>query len=98
MAGTKEKSGGARIGAGRPRREPEFINVLATSNPVAFLTSVMNSSDTDTRLRVDAAKALMPYLYAKKREGGKKEEQANAAKKASTGRFGLRPPPPKLVR
>ena len=44
-------------------------------------------------LRIDAAKALMPYLYQRKGETGKKEEQQETAKKVSSGRFAASPPP-----
>jgi len=47
----------------------------------------MNDADAGARVRIEAAKALMPYLYGKKGEGGKKEEQRAAAEKASQGRF-----------
>ena len=42
--------------------------------------------------RVDAAKALMPYIHARKGEAGKKE-QRNEAAKGVAGRFSTAAPP-----
>lgn len=55
--------------------------------------AVMNDADAGARVRIEAAKALMPYLYGKKGEGGKKEEQRSAAEKAGKGRFAPASPP-----
>ena len=96
MAGVKGRSGGQRMGAGRPKNEAVKLNLPASTDPQAFLLAVMNDTGSDAKLRVDAAKALMPFIHAKKGEGGKKEEAANAAKKAGTGKF--KPgSPPRLV-
>lgn len=70
-----------------------------TDDPLVFLTSVMNHSKVDGKLRVDAAKALLPFKHKKVGEQakeGKKEQRANAAKEAGAGRFGSAQPP-KLV-
>jgi phage terminase small subunit len=48
----------------------------------------MNGGETDAKLRIDAAKALMPYHHKRLGEAGKKEQAAEAASKASTGKFG----------
>ena len=98
MAGAKGKSGGARNGAGRPKKKPVLIDVPnSNSDPKAFLIAVMDDQAVDVRIRVDAARTLMPYLYPKKGEGGKKEQQAEAAKKVSHGLFSLRQPPPRMI-
>jgi len=52
-----------------------------------FLMAVMNDQEAGARVRIEAARALMPYQHAKKGDGGKKEEQRAAAQKASRGRF-----------
>lgn len=65
-------------------------------DPQAFLLAVMNDSGTDAKLRIDAAKALMPYMHKRLGEAGKKEEAADAAKKAGN-KFAVQPPPLKLV-
>lgn len=64
-------------------------------DPEKFLRAVMNDSGTDAKLRVDAAKALMPFVHPRKGEGGKKE-QKDAAARTVAGRFAAAAPP-KLV-
>jgi phage terminase small subunit len=68
----------------------DLSQALAHRDPRAFLLAAMNDVELEPKLRIDAAKALMPFEFAKKGEGGKKEQQADAAKQAGTGRFGLR--------
>lgn len=78
--------GGARPGAGRKPKEPTILQLAAThSDPKTFLAAVMNDAGTDVKLRVDAAKALMPYLHRKVGEVGKKEELGQLAKTADAG-------------
>ena len=93
MAGVKGRSGGARPGAGRPKKEPTILQLAATySDPLPFLMAVVNDQGTDIKIRVDAAKAALPYKHAKPGEVGKKEQQqANAEKVAS--RFSALPAP-----
>lgn len=96
MAGKPGRSGGARPGAGRKPNEPTILKLAATyDDPEKFLTAVMNDSGTDVKVRVDAAKALMPFRHKKLGEGGKKEQKDDAAKKVA-GRFAAGAPP-KLV-
>ena len=97
IAGAKEKSGGPRDGAGRPKKKPVLIDVPKSNDPLAFLVSVMQDKTADSRLRIDAAKALMPFVHRKLGEGGKKDQKAEAAKQASTGRFAVKSPPPRLI-
>lgn len=56
-------------------------------DPADFLRSVMNNEREEMRLRMDAAKTLMPYTHAKLGEVGKKEQRREAAKEAGKGRF-----------
>ena len=91
--GVRANSGGARVGAGRPPKEPEYLNLSAHYDDAAsFLKAVMNDSGTDSKLRVDAAKALLRGSS----EVGKKELKQEAAKRAGSGKFGASAPP-KLV-
>lgn len=91
--GARANSGGARPGAGRPPKEPEYLNLSAIyDEPGAFLKAVMNDSGTDSKIRVDAAKALLRSQV----EVGKKDLQATAAKVAASGKFAASAPP-KLV-
>ena len=96
MAGVKGRSGGARPGAGRPPKEPTILQLASQyEDPRAFLRAVMNDAATDVKIRVDAAKALMPYEHQKPGETGKKEAMAEAAKKVAS-KFSVAQPP-KLV-
>ena len=94
MTNPSKKRGGARPGAGRPKNEPMLLPALPeTNDPLVFLTAMMNDPDADSRTRLSAAQALMPYVHSKKGDNLKDVKQ-DAAKKASTGRFGASPPPP----
>lgn len=77
-----------------PPARPSFdINLVITySDPLDFLKAAMNDPAASDKLRVEAAKALLPFVHARKGEGGKKEQkQADAQKVAS--RFGQATPP-----
>lgn len=78
--------------AGASNQPASFDLSLALSHrdPRAFLMAAMNDALLEPKLRIDAAKALMPFEFAKKGESGKKEQQVDAAKQAGAGRFGLR--------
>lgn len=73
----------------------DLAQALRHSDPKDFLLAVMNDFGTEPKLRVDAAKALMPFLHPRKGESGKKETAKEAAEKAA-GKFS-RQAPPKLV-
>lgn len=62
-------------------------------DPKDFLRAVMNSSLTDIKFRVDAGKALMPFIHQRRGEGGKKDQAKDKAKEAAAGKFGTRQPP-----
>lgn len=68
---------------------------LAHKDPKAFLLAAMNDLELDPRQRIDAAKALMPFMHKKLGEGGKKEQKDEEAKNVAK-RFG-QAAPPKLV-
>ncbi|VVE90411.1 terminase small subunit [Pandoraea bronchicola] len=70
--------------------------ILTFKDPKEFLLAAMNDQQTEPKLRVDAAKALLPFMHQKLGEGGKKDAQKDAAKKAGGGRFASASPP-KLV-
>ncbi|MFP1006238.1 terminase small subunit [Acinetobacter baumannii] len=60
----------------------------AKDDPLQFLIDVMNKSD-DMFMRVNAAKAALPYVHGKVADKGKKESKAEEAKKATqSGKFG----------
>lgn len=53
-----------------------------------FLEDIINDPTADKITRVNAAKALLPFQEKKVASSGKKDQQADAAKEASKGRFG----------
>ena len=75
-------------------------DALAHNDPMAFLRSIMNDPGQEPRMRIDAAKAMLPYTHRKLGEEGKKEERQKAAESAAKGGSKFAPPPPplKLVR
>lgn len=92
MAGVKGRSGGARPGAGRPPKAPAAIDVQPGEDPKTVLLAIMNDPGADGRLRLDAAKALMPFMHAKIGEAGKKAQRQEEAGKVG-GRFAAGSPP-----
>jgi hypothetical protein len=60
--------GGRRKGAGRPpgsRNKPRLIHGLPeTGDPAAWLLALVNHTAAPLRLRVNAAKALLPYTQS----------------------------------
>ena len=82
--------GGRRVGAGRPAN---VLDVAQHADPEEFLLAVMNSRQANARVRIDAARALMPYRHAKKGELGKKDQRQAAATEAGKGRFRTSEPP-----
>jgi len=73
-----------------PSPADEAFDIPPTADPVEFLTKVMNEPAAELRLRIDAAKAMLPFKHKKLGEGGKKDEKDAKAQIAGTGRFGLR--------
>jgi phage terminase small subunit len=63
---------------------------------MTFLLDIINDEHQEERLRIDAAKALLPFTHKKMGESGKKEDKHERAKKVSRRRFssGL---PPKVI-
>jgi hypothetical protein len=61
--------GGARAGAGRPRKPapptPEITAIAAPLTPMALLEAVMLDLRQDLALRVQCARALLPYRHAR---------------------------------
>jgi phage terminase small subunit len=72
----------------------DLSRALAFTDPKAFLIAAMNDPEAEAKLRVDAAKALMPFMHQRKGETGKKEEKLNEAEKAAAGLYGTGKPPP----
>jgi len=78
---------------GKPLNLPDLSKMY--SDPKDFLKALMNDAGEDMKLRMDAAKTLMPFVHQRKGEGGKKEAKQEAAEKAAS-RFAPSAPP-KLV-
>jgi len=87
---------GMRAPMGPGPGDDDAIEIPPTEDPVEFLTKVMNAPAADLRLRIDAAKAMLPFKHKKLGEGGKKDLKADAAKTAGGGKFS-QTAPPKLV-
>lgn len=70
MTAIKGAHGGRRKGAGRPlgsRNRPRLIDSLpVTADPAAWLLALLNHGAAPMRLRVTAAKALLPYCHSPK--------------------------------
>lgn len=77
----------------------DLARALTFTDPKAFLIAAMNDPEAEAKLRVDAAKALMPFMHQRKGETGKKEDKQNAAEEAAAGMYGTsRPPTLKAVK
>lgn len=63
--------------------EPAPPIAKAGVDPMDFLIGIMNDLTQDPKLRVDAAKAVLPYKYRKLGDVGKKEQQQKDAEKVS---------------
>jgi hypothetical protein len=75
--------GGARPGAGRPRKPAapvlEIAAIAAPLTPMALLEAVMLDVRQDLALRVACARALMPYRHARiPALGAKAQREAEA--------------------
>ena len=57
----------------------------------------MNDRGADPALRVKEATTAAQYLHVRKVDGGKKDDTADKAKKAATGKFAAAQAPLKLV-
>lgn len=104
--------GGARPGAGRPRKEAGSVPAVkneASANrprkslggltPLEYMLSVMNDDDQDPTRRDRMAMAAAPYVHARASDvaPGKKEQRKETAQQASSGgKFGV-PSAPKLI-
>ena len=66
------------------------IAIGAPEDPLEYLKSVWMDKKEDPKLRLDAAKAAMPYIHGKVADKGKKETKTDEAKAAAKagGKFG----------
>ena len=61
------------------------IAIGSHEDPLEYLKSVWMDKAEDPKLRLDAAKAGLPYVHGKVAEKGKKETKADEAKAAAKG-------------
>ncbi len=87
MTTTKPGRGGARPGAGRPKRAQQILPISAGESPLVFLLQVMNNQAAELKLRIEAARAALPYMHQKGGVLGKKDATKEAARRLSGGRF-----------
>jgi len=73
------------------------LTVPDAETPLAFLLSVMNDTEADPALRVKAASTAAQYVHTRRQDGGKRDELADKAKQAASGRFAPAAAPLKLV-
>src|SRR5688500_11147024 len=94
--GSRPNTGGARPGAGRKPKIPKITDVDG-SDAEEFLMALVHDKSADVKVRLEAAKALLPYQKEKMAELGKKQLRKDAARHAAgAGRF-VAIQPPRLV-
>lgn len=96
-ASPKGQHGGARPGAGRPRKPVVPLSVPEAATPLEFLLSVMRDPMADPALRVKAATTAAQYVHTRLSDGGKKDEKATKARKVAKGKFASAPIPLRVV-
>lgn len=66
MTAERNGWGGARPGAGRPKKPPVLLDDLPQENdPLRWLENLMRHEPAPVALRIEAAKALLPYVHQK---------------------------------
>ena len=79
-----------------PEVEQQRPDASEPKDMLEYLQDVALGRIATTPLQLRAAIAAVQYTHTKRHDGGKKEERADAAKKAAGGRFAPKAPP-KLV-
>ncbi|WP_024691439.1 terminase [Pseudomonas tremae] len=82
----------------QPGEAFDLSKALRFSDPKDFLLATMNDFEAEAKLRVDAAKALMPFVHPRKGESGKKDVAKDKAAGAAQGKFGVRKGPLSVVK
>lgn len=86
---TSEKPKVKPIEASSYEDEDPIEDEYSTDDPLDFLISVMKNGGNEMMLRVNAARAALPYKHGKIADQGKKQTKEDAAKKATQGgKFG----------
>lgn len=91
-----ERKEAVNLAKQKAKAEGKTINLPDLSkqydDPKEFLLAVMNDATEEKKLRVEAARVVMPFIHGKIGEGGKKENKQKAAE-AVAKRFAQEPPP-----
>jgi phage terminase small subunit len=100
--GSRPNTGGARPGAGRPRKlkltEPVAEAPKAESEtPLAFMLRVMNDPAADTTLRARMAIAAAPFVHPRAEAPSRKEDAKEAARTVGKGRLATPETPIRLI-
>lgn len=82
---------GSKRATGVPPAD-NLVDIPSTTDPMEFLTNLMNEPTADIRIRADVAKAMLPFKHQKLGEGGKKDQKNENAKKVAS-RFAAAAPP-----
>ncbi len=99
MAGVKGRSGGPRPGAGRkPKPKPAPVVITEAGDMLELLQKVALGHLDATSLQVRAAIAAVQYTHTKRGDGGKRDEEADRAKRVANGKFGAAPAPLRSVK
>lgn len=88
--------GGARIGAGRPKKGDEIPKAskatvnrpsksLGGMTPLEYMLKVMNDDEAEDQRRDRMAVAAAPFVHAKAEAAGKKEQRQQAAEQVMNG-------------
>jgi hypothetical protein len=105
----RRMKGGYRPGAGRPKgaktkhnkaETVADINAAASENltPLEYMLKIMRDPNEDADRRARMAIAAAPFCHSRKGEGSGKEDKAERAKQASSGKFAPSKPPIKLIK
>lgn len=86
---TSEKPKVKPIEASSYEDEDPIEDQYSTDDPLDFLINVMKNGGNEMMLRVNAARAALPYKHGKIADQGKKQTKEEAAKAATkSGKFG----------
>lgn len=87
--------------AAKPPGVPADIAAEAAAenlDPLAFMVKTMNDPKVDIDIRTRLAIAAAPFVHRRAGDSGKKEQQGEKAKAASSGKFAPSKPPLTIVK
>ena len=97
--GSRPNTGGARPGAGRPRKKLKLTEAgeAGSETPLAFMLRIMRDPAVETSLRTRMAVAAAPYMHARAEVPSKKEDRQEAAGRVGKGRLATPETPLRLI-